>query len=376
MKKKIIALLSVVALSFAMLAGCSQPSSSGNGQTSPASSGDKATTAAGSVDAAEKKTFRVAAHNATTDNGWRIRYENQLKEVADQLKDEGIITEFVSFSANNDPATMSANIEQTINEGYDIILVNPISSTGLDPLIEKALEKGITYVNVDCEYESGDKILNVTTDQAYWATQSAEFVAEKMGGKGNLVIFNGIDGNSASEIRKEAFHQVLEKYPDIKVVKEVAHNWSQVESKQIMNGIISSGLAYDAILNQEAGLGILQALEEAKAPFPKAITSDEEVGYLRKLAEINKDSEKLPFYIIENPPGIGATALKFAVRLAQGKELKDGMTKGENNAIYIKPQWTATYETMAKALEETKDLPETEFISTYYADKDVDAFFK
>ena len=61
-------------------------------------------------------------------------------------------------------AVQSQQVEQTVNEGYDIIMVNPIAATGLDSIIDKALAAGITYINADCEYES-EKILNVVVDQ-------------------------------------------------------------------------------------------------------------------------------------------------------------------------------------------------------------------
>lgn len=360
MKRRKLSILIAVVLAFAMALSACGSQQAGN---------------AGQQKAGGKKGLKVAMHNADNKNGWRVRFEAQLQEVADQLKAKGIISQYTTFCSNGDASVQSQQIEQTINEGYDIILVNPISGTGLDPIIEKALAKKITYVNVDCLYES-DKILNITTDQEDWARRNAEFVCETLGGKGKIVIMNGIDGNSASEIRKKVYHDVLKKYPDIQVVKELAHSWSQTESKKLMSQLIASGVEFDAILTQEAALGQLQAIEEAKKPWPKAITSDEEVGYLRKLAEINKDSKVLPFFLIENPPGIGATALKFAVRLAQGKQLKDGVTTKPYNAIYAKPQWTATYDTMKQALEDTKNLPVTEFISTYWGDEKVDEYFK
>lgn len=379
--KRFLSLLLIAVLCISMFSACSssepaKPESSDEKSTSTEeTTKDTGKEEEKSTDKAEKKGLRVAMHNAVNNNGWRVRFEAQLQEVADKYIKEGIISQYSTFCSNNDPSTQSQQIEQTINEGYDIILVNPISGTGLDPIIDKALEKGITYVNVDCLYES-DRIVNITTDQEEWARINAEFVCENLNGKGKVVIFNGLDGNSASEIRRKVYHEVLDKYSDIEVVKELAHGWSQTESKKLMSQLIASGVEFDAILTQEAALGQLQAIEEAGRPWPKAITSDEEVGYLRKLAEINKDELVLPFIIVENPPGIGATALKFAVRLAQGKELKDGVTTDPYNAIYVKPQFIVTYENMEEALEMTKDLPDTEFISTYLSDEQVDEYFK
>jgi ribose transport system substrate-binding protein len=289
-----------------------------------------------------------------------------MTDAVKKLQAAGLISEYATFTANNDPAVESQQIEQTVNEGYDIIMVNPIAATGLDPVIAKALAAGITYVNADCEYDSPD-ILNVVVDQSEWARIQADFVVDTLGkdsGK-KVVQFNGIDGNSASEIRNEVWQKVL-KDGGLDIVKTVAHNWNDVDSKQLMSEIISSGLKYDGIINQEAATGIMSAIEEAKAPYPGCITSSEEIAWIRKIADINKDELVLPFIVVENPPGIGATALAIAINLRQGNVLKDGITTGlAGNSIYYAPQWIMTYDNMADKLAEVADLPDSTSVSSY-----------
>jgi len=62
------------------------------------------------------------------------------------------------------------------------------------------------------------------------------------------------------------------------------------------------------------------------------MTSDETVGYVRMLDRINAGDTKVDFQIIENPPGIGASALKLAVRMKAGKQFKDGILKTDAHA--------------------------------------------
>lgn len=317
---------------------------------------------------------KVASHNAVVEgNPYRTVYENQMTEMADEAKEAGLISEYNSFVANNDPALETQQLEQSINEGYDIILVNPIAATGLDPIIDRANEEGIIYINNDCIYDSED-IVNVVVDQAAWARIQADFVVKTLGEGGKVVQFNGIDGNSASEIRSEVWEEVFAEN-GLEVVKKIAHNWSDVESKQIMSEIISSGLEYDGIINQESANGILDAFEEASVDYPGCITSSEEVAWIRRIAAVNEKELVLPFIVVENPPGIGATGLAVALNIYAGKELDESkLTNG--NTIYYTPQWVMTYDNMQESLDSIADLPDSTSVSSFMSvDQAAEAYF-
>jgi ribose transport system substrate-binding protein len=288
-----------------------------------------------------------------------------MTEQVKNLQAQGVIGQYATFIANNDPAVESQNIEQTINEGYDIIMVNPIAATGLDPIINKALAAGITYVNADCEYDS-PRILNVVVDQKEWARIQSQFVIKTLGAGKKVIQFNGVDGNSASEMRHEVWEREL-KGAGLQIVRTVAHNWNDVDSKRIMGEIIASGLQFDGIINQEAATGILSAIEEARIPYPGCISSSEEVAWIRRMANLNKDRLVLPFIVVENPPGIGATGLAIAINLRQGNTLKDGIAASgfKGNSIYYAPQWVMTYDNMKERLDSIKSLPDSTSVSSF-----------
>jgi len=323
---------------------------------------------AGGSKAATPKTsgFKVASHNAVIEgNPYRAVYEQQMTDTVQNLRATGIIGQYATFTSNNDPAVETQQIEQTVNEGYDIIIVNPIAATGLDPVIAKALSAGITYVNADCEYESA-RILNVVVDQKQWAKIQSDFVIKTLGPGKKVIQFNGIDGNSASEMRNEVWQKELTG-AGLQIVRTMAHGWYDPDAKRLMSEVIASGLQFDGIINQESAIGIYGAIEEANIPLPGCITSSEEIAWIRKIASINKDKLALPFIVVENPPGIGATALAIAVNLRQGHQLKDGIAASglKGNSIYYTPQWIMTYDNMAQRLDEVKSLPDSTSVSSF-----------
>lgn len=319
--------------------------------------------------------FKVASHNAVIEgNPYRTVYEEQMADSIEVAKKAGLVSKYNSFVANNDPALETQQLEQSINEGYDIIIVNPIAASGLDAVIDKAVDAGITYVNADCIYDS-KKILNVVVDQDAWAKNQSDFVIKTLGKGAKVVHFKGIDGNSATAIRENRWTTDL-KNAGLEIVKSVAHNWSDVEAKKLMSEILSSGLKFDGIINEESANGIMDAIEEAKAPYPGCITSSEEIHWIRRIAEINKDELVCPFIVVENPPGIGATALAIALNIRQGHELDPSKMSGEN-LIYYAPQWIMTYDNMQEKVESVKDMPDATSISSFMTVEEAKAaYFK
>lgn len=293
---------------------------------------------------ASAETIRVASHNAVVEgNAYRTEYELDIQKAAEEAAEYGYDVSYSSFVANKDPSLESQMLEQSINEGYDIIIIDPISPTGLDPIIEKAKDAGIIWLNCDCEYYS-DEIINVCLDQYQWAYDGAKFVAEKLGKGAKVVVFDAIDGNAANEQREQAFNDIIEEY-ELEVVKRVNHNWDAALAQQLMTEIINSGVEYDGILCSNQAFFILNAFDEAGAAYPKAIALDDHTGWAQNMLTLNAEEEVLPYLFISNTPGVGATALNIGLNLLAGHELRDDIYGNpEYNSIYIASTFQFSYE--------------------------------
>jgi ribose transport system substrate-binding protein len=373
--KKLVTVILAVAIVEVLCIGCAAqtPAPTTAPTVAPAT-----TSAAASAEPA-KKGLKVASIDWTNAHGWRSTYDAQVKEVADAYIKAGIVSEFQALCPNQDPALEVQYFNQCINDGYDIILINAGGSSGLDACFQKAKDKGIIAVPVDNIYPFPG-VVGVQTDQGVWAQTNFDAMVKHFGDKEvNVINFSGMPGTTGSGLRGDIWNAALKAHPNFHIVYQGAHSWSDVESKKLMSEVIASGIKYDAILTEEACVGILQAIEEAKAPYPQFMTSDETVGYIRMLDKINAEKQVIDFQVIENPPGIGASALKLAVRMAQGKQFKDGVLKTDKNGTnvaYYTPVYTVTPATLKDAIAKWKDAADTDQMSTYLSDEAADAFFK
>ena len=371
-KGLLLSLVSVLLLSL-LVVGC------GTGSSTPSS-----TTSKPAESTAKTSGFNIALLDGTNGNAWRIQMEQNMQQVADKLKAQGVIAKYTVYEGNNDATTQAQQMEQLVNSGIDAILINPVSATALAPVIDKAAAKGILVIAID-QHISHPKVISVTTDQYEWAKIQAEWLAQQLGRKGNILQFDAIAGAPANDVRHQAYADVLAKYPDIKVLKQVNMDWDEGKAKQLMTQLLSAYPNFDAILCQDgAAVGIINALQEAKHTLPKAITSDEWVAYLRLWHDINQKNPGSPLnaIIVENPPGIGADGLMMAVNLLQGKKFKEGVLvsdpsdKASKNAIMIKPTLVIKNDNMNEWYEKTKDKPDSYYIDSVLPQAEIDKLFQ
>ncbi|MFY9396593.1 MAG: substrate-binding domain-containing protein [Saccharofermentanales bacterium] len=293
------------------------------------------------------KVVKLASHNAIIEgNPYRVRYEADIQEAAKAAISHGLDVKYASFVSNWDAATESQQIENSINEGYDVILVNPVSPTGLDPIIEKAQKAGIVYINADCEYTSTDvNVLNVSTDQYYLGYTTGTYAGEVLGAGTKIIMIAALDGNQANADRQAGFEKAFEEKGLVVVGGQYNHDWDAVQAQQIMTEILNSGLEFDAVLTSQCAEAILAAYDAAGKPYPKFVGFNDTGEFMHRVIKINENERKMDFMVLSNPPGVGASALNFGLNMLLGKELKDNVyTVPEIHAIRLPSKVNFTYD--------------------------------
>jgi ribose transport system substrate-binding protein len=174
--------------------------------------------------------------------------------------------ELVWNSANGDVSTQANQVDSLINQGVNAIIIVPIQADSLGPQVASAKAKNIPLVAVNAALNNKDVAGNVQPDDVAAGAQEMQMMADKLGGKGNIVVLQGPLGQSGEIDRTKGIEQVLAKYPGIKVLAKDTANWKRDEAvNKVKNWISGFGPAIDAVVseNDDMGLGALQALKES-----------------------------------------------------------------------------------------------------------------
>src|SRR5438128_4474121 len=104
--------------------------------------------------------YIVGVSNTLVGNGWR---EEMICSVKAQAKASGVVSKVVVADRNGGPAEQSADMRNLISAGANAIIINPSSSTALNPVIAQAAARGVKVVAVD-QRVTAPQAHNVTND--------------------------------------------------------------------------------------------------------------------------------------------------------------------------------------------------------------------
>jgi ribose transport system substrate-binding protein len=162
---------------------------------------------------------------------WMQQTQTMLQADVDRLTKAGKVASYQTFNANGDTSQQIAQIQAMIQQQYDVILVDAGSSTALNPVLERAVGQGITVINFDSLVTS-NKVIKVNTDQHEWGRMLGQWLADKIGGKGEIIAMNGPAGVAVAEDRWAGAQEVFAKYPGIKIDANVNSEYNLAPAAQ------------------------------------------------------------------------------------------------------------------------------------------------
>jgi ribose transport system substrate-binding protein len=122
-----------------------------------------------------------------------------------------------TLSADYELNKQFSQIDGFIAAGTDLILVNAVDAKAIEPALVKAKKAGIVVVGVDVAANGADATVQTNNVQA--GEIACQFIVEKLGGKGNVIIQNGPQVSAVID-RVNGCKSVFKKNPDIKVLSD------------------------------------------------------------------------------------------------------------------------------------------------------------
>ena len=261
---------------------------------------------------ARKGPYRIALANGYVGNTWRIQMIKTAKayaELPDVAKD---IKEFKVVSVGNDAAAQLGSIEDFINQGFDAVVINAVSTTGFDRVIRLANQKGVILIAFDNVPDTTD-IVKVNEDQYEAGKMGGEWMKKYVGDHGRILEVRGVPGNSVDRDRHQGIRDVTkdDKYEWV----EVVGNWDAGVSQKVTADALAVHGHFDGILTQGGSNGTVQAFMDAHHPFVPMYGEGENL-YRKQIYDYKDQGLKGKSY--GQSPALAAIAMKAAVAALKG----------------------------------------------------------
>ena len=317
----------VIAAAALVLSACSAGGDGGNTDT-PAAQKDGG--------------YVIGVSNTLAGNGWR---EEAICSVKAEALANGKVDKVIAISKNGGPTEQIQDLQSLISQGVDAIVLLPADLEKLNPIIEEATKQGIVVVAVDSPVTAESAYVAVN-DQVTWGALGAQFLADEMGGKGEILYMRGIDGVPADTERDQGFTTVLAKYPDI-TYKTVWTGWDYTKGGEIAVQELTAG-NYQGIWTSGADYTVVNAFATVGVP-PVPVTGQETNAFIGQLIDGK------PGAVITNPAIIGGVGANIALRVLNGDKV-DKMTMltptvldAKNNMDALKTAYSADRDALYNA---------------------------
>jgi inositol transport system substrate-binding protein len=192
--------------------------------------------------------------------------EDMDKQAKSYPKGDGVQLQFEDARA--DVVKQLSQVENFISQKVDAIIVNPVDTASTKNIINAATKAGIPLVFVNRRPDQKDlpkDVVAVTSDDIEAGRLQMQYIAEKLGGKGKIVILLGDLANNSTTNRTKGVKEVLAKYPDIKIEQEQTGIWLRDKGMTLVNDWLTQGREFNAVLanNDEMAIGASMALKSA-----------------------------------------------------------------------------------------------------------------
>lgn len=272
----------------------------------------------GSLDrGTERPGYRIALSMSFAGNDWQTEARNLILATANgpALRDK--VSRVDVFSSGSDAQAQISQIQQMIAKKYDAILVYPISSTALNNVIARGCKAGIKMFTYDSSVTE-PCAHNVSFDQRQVGRVSAQYLADKIGNRGNVVMITGVAGTSVDNDRSGAAREVFAER-GITVLDQCAGNWAQGPAGQCMSRFLSAFPTIDAVWAQAGGTALTSAFDAVGRRYVPMI-SESENSWRLALMDPEKIARGLVGGSYGSPPYQGPAALQMAVEALEGKD--------------------------------------------------------
>lgn len=307
MKKAAFVLVAVLLVASFVLAGCATPASP---TTAPAeTTAPVATTAP-----ATTGTYKIGILAPAVTHGWVAAVAYNAEQRAKELGSE---VEYKLYTSTN-AEEMTSQLDDLQTWGAQAIVAFP-QWEGMEVPIQAAIDKGITVVNFDIEI-AAKGVYRVAGDNKDMGVQGANYIVDKIGKTGTVVMLEVPTSGSVSELRKAGFVETMATLaPDMKIIT-YATKFTREDGLKDFADILTSNPQIDAVysMDDETSIGVLQAIKEANRTDIKVVTGG---GGMQEYFKMMPENQNIWIESALYSPAMVRDAVDMALAILKGEKV-------------------------------------------------------
>ncbi|GAB6898534.1 D-ribose ABC transporter substrate-binding protein [Kineosporia succinea] len=190
----------------------------------------------------------------------------KAEQDAAAAKAEELGYETLVLSHDDDPTKQSQEFDTAISRKAAAIILDNAGADVTETAVQKAKDAGIPSFLIDREINStGIAVAQIVSNNAQGAALGGQEFAELMDGKGEYAELTGKETDTNAGVRSKGYHDILDQFPDLKMVAQQTANWDQAEALAKTQTILQAHPKIKGIIagNDTMALGAQAALDAA-----------------------------------------------------------------------------------------------------------------
>lgn len=220
------------------------------------------------------------------------------------------------MSSGYDLNRQTAQIERVTEDGYDLLILNAVDTQKVAHSIEAAKAAGVIVVALDVTADGAQ--ITVTSDNYAAGTTACDYLAERLGGKGGVVILNG-PPVSAVKDRVTGCRSALARHTGINVLSDAGDSGGSVlGGLNYMSSLLTTLPHIDAVfsMNDPTALGADEAARQAGRDEFFIVSIDASPAVVGAMRQADS---RLVASVYQDPKAMAYRAVGLAFDLLDGK---------------------------------------------------------